>query len=438
MNSLSQNVGVSETKRNTEVSDVGVSQGSSDMLVNRLVYQMPKALSLATGRTYVRQNFQQSSYSGSPSTTMTCVWNTGTSLINLGNSYLCFQVAVTGTGATANFASACGAMALLKEIRIRTRGGVECCRVEALNFWAKTQYRYKYPQDWLNKFGSVIGIGETGIGGTDPAIVSETVTKYCIPLKLLAPWFSPIKEQFLPSTLASGLQVDITLEDYRTALFQKAGTITAYTITNPSFMLDAVDLSEQTQRALNFEAANTGLEWTTEQVYLGQNTLASGQTNLNVQLTKAVAQALICYTTMYTSANLLDVTADSFASPAWDTVSWGYSLGNLHFPNQAITDTAKDGKESYLLAQQVFDKVNHPYQESAVGITDFITNGHAMMGVSLEKQTHLNLSGLPCNNSRSLITNATLDTFSGARTIYTFLHYASVTRSYLDNTAISI
>ena len=71
MQSLSQQVGSAESTRNSTVSDVSSGGGSSnDLLVNALVYQQPKALSLATSRSFVRQQFQQQTYSGSPSTTM--------------------------------------------------------------------------------------------------------------------------------------------------------------------------------------------------------------------------------------------------------------------------------------------------------------------------------------------------------------------------------
>ena len=73
----------------TMTSDVSVQDsGDADLLVNNLTYESPKALSLATNRSYQKSFFQRSVYAGDRSTTMICDWNSGTSFINCANSYL--------------------------------------------------------------------------------------------------------------------------------------------------------------------------------------------------------------------------------------------------------------------------------------------------------------------------------------------------------------
>jgi hypothetical protein len=57
--------------------------------------------------------------------------------------------------------------------------------------------------------------------------------------------------------------------------------------------------------------------------------------------------------------------------------------------------------------------------------------------VSLEKDTALNFSGLPINNSRVLETLGTV-TALATRNVVTFLEYSAVARAYVDNTAVSI
>ena len=331
-------------------------------------------------------------------------------------------------------------MNLLREIRLRSRSGTELSRVENLNLYSKIISRYYYPQGWIDKFGTLMGFGSSSIGATDPAILSEGVAvRFCIPLKMLCPFFNPkASNQLLPPHLASGMECSLVLEDFRTALFEKTTSLTSYSITQPSFVLDLVDLTDSTQRSLNMESANSGLEWTYDQVYVSSNSLSSGQTNVNVQISKAVSQAEIVFSIMIPSANLIDQTVDSFNAPVWDILSWGMKLGNLNFPNEKINDILKDGKESFFNSQMVFDKVNHPYNEGSVSMTQFKSGGAGIMSCSLEKMTHLQLSGLPVNNSRSIELSATLDTYTGARQLYTFLVYTSVCKAFIDNVAVSI
>ena len=65
-----------ETQWSTQMSDVSQQSGSSDLMVNNLVYKQPASLSLAVNRTYKKMFFQRSAYTGDKSTTMICDWNT--------------------------------------------------------------------------------------------------------------------------------------------------------------------------------------------------------------------------------------------------------------------------------------------------------------------------------------------------------------------------
>ena len=95
-----------ETQRSTDTSDVSMDQASSDLRINNLIYRQPAALSLAVDRSLKRQFFQRSTYEGSKSTTMICDWNTGTSYVNMANSYLSVKVKLTGAPTSAaNFGS---------------------------------------------------------------------------------------------------------------------------------------------------------------------------------------------------------------------------------------------------------------------------------------------------------------------------------------------
>jgi hypothetical protein len=423
-----------ESQRSETYSDTPDGGTSGDMLVNNLQYKQPSSLSLAVNRTFHRQYFQRSSYEASQ--TAICDINSGTSYCNADNSYLTFTVR-TKAG-EANLASA-GGMAFIREIKLRSRSGTEIDRVERANLWSKIDVAYSMPDSYLKKFGASMGFGSSRTGAGDPANVSDTADlRVAIPLRMLSPFFRGVKKQLIPASILSGLHVEITWEDYRTALFEKTGAVTGYTITNPEFVLDLVELTDDTQKTLGFESASSGLELTYPRIHTSVTSQNSGDTSCNIQVRKAVSQASLVYAITLDQADVLDVTKDSFASVGWDVTNWQWKCGSLFFPHQTLTDPNGDGVESYLMAQNTWDKNRHPFAESSVGLTEFKTGGCGVVATSLEKDCNLNLSGLPINNSRSIELNMTYSAVAANREVVLFLEYISVCKSYVDNVSVAM
>ena len=424
-----------ETQRSDQVSDVSQQAGSGDLLVNNLTYEQPKALSLAVNRTFNRQYFQRDNYSAGQTAIIDL--NTGSDYIDPTNSYLTFSVLLTGTTPTANFASG-SAMNLIRQVTIRSRSGTEIDRVERANIWARNDALYTLPDSYLKKFGQVQGFGDTRTAADAANMDSVTATRFCIPLNRLAPFFRPLKKGLkIPPQLASGLHMEIIWEAAATAITVKSGTLTGYDISNIQIMCDSVAMTDETQKTINMESASTGLEYSYPRIYTSITSLQTNQTSVSIQVRKAVSQACIAYGVVLDQANLIDETKDSMASVAWDTERWQYRLGALYFPHQPI-DNATDGVESFYQSQYMFDKVKHPYAESSVSLTEFKTGGLGMHAVTLEKDTALNLSGLPVNNSRVLEANLQFTSVPAAREVLVFLEYCCVSKSYVDNTAVSI
>ena len=261
---------------------------SGDLLVNNLVYRQPKAPSLAVNRTMRRQNFQRSSYTASE--TAIIVLNTGSDYLKACNSYLTFNMLLTGTTPTGNFGNG-SAVNVIQNITIRSRSGTELDRIENVALWSKNDVRHTYATNWISKFGTMAGIGATGIGGTDPAILSGTDVKFVIPLSMISGLFRPVGGQLVPPQMAAGMEIQITLADFRTAIFQKTGVVAGYTLSNISLMADCVTLSDDTQKTLNFESAGNGLEYTYPRIHTASSTITS--TAISMQVQKAVAQANI-------------------------------------------------------------------------------------------------------------------------------------------------
>ena len=108
----------------------------------------------------------------------------------------------------------------------------------------------------------------------------------------------------------------------------------------------------------------------------------------------------------------------------------------MYFPNQKVEDAA-DGVEGYHISQEVYDKYKHPWMEGSVTKTDF-RNKYGIMSASFEKDTSLNMSGLPVSNSRVLELNADFGSMPNPTEVITFLQYCSVAQLFVDNTAVAV
>jgi len=416
------------------------SKSESSLEINNLVYKQPTALSLATTRTLCRQFFQRSNYKANE--TAICEWNTGSAYVNTHNSYLTFNAKVTGYALADGITLGSGSgLNFIRALTLRTRTGVEVARLEQLNLYQKFNVQYTLPEDYIEHQGGIIGFSQSGTPETfDTTTLDSAVRKFCIPLNHLCGFFA--QDQLLPATVASGLRLTIEWEDHRGALFLPLPAEATqfdgdggYEISDISVMTDCVHLSDSTQRTLNMEAANSGLESTFKRVFTTQQSAPA--TDNNVQVRKAVSQASRVFAMVRDPAHKLTTEFDSFASVPWDVTAWQYRLGSIYMPNQEIRDP--QAVESFLIANQAFDKCNGTtkmYCDNAVDLSEFKA-GYGVMAQSLERDQDLNLSGLPINNSRVLELNFSTAT-AAEREVIVFLEYDAVLRSFIDNVSLSI
>jgi hypothetical protein len=420
-----------EVQRSDQVSDVSQQAESSDLLVNNLSYHQPEALSLAVQRSYSRNFFQRRSYGEGE--TAVIDFNSGTDYVDPGNSYLTFTVLLTGVNTPTAGWGINSAMNLIKQVTIKSRSGTELDRVERCNLWSGLNAAYTNTRAYLDRQGPMEGWNQAA-----GVLNRTTAVRYAIPLKRLAPFFNPVKRgQKIPPQCMSGLHMEIIFEDRAIAFLQATGVgtdILGYTVDQLSVMTDNICMTDDVQKTLNDQSANDGLEYAFPRIFTSQDAVAS--TNINSQVRRAVSQANIAYAiSLDTTKNALGF--DSFKAITWDATVFQFRLGALYYPIQAIQDPLADAVEPYAQALEMWDKLKHPEVESSVSYADFQTGGRAIMAVSLEKDTALNFSGLPVNNSRVLETLATVSALA-ARNVVTFLEYSAVVRQYVDNSALSI
>lgn len=455
-----------EVQSSNQVSDVAIDDDagmiSSDLIVNNLVYKTPAALSLAVDRTYTKM-FPQNNTATNGQTTVFDL-TSGTSFINPYNSYLTFDVQINPVaGATGTVAANFGlgsAMNLIQQVTIRSRSGTELQRVEHANYWSRAYHVNKLPQMYLRNQGLVEGwsplsgltgspMGSTSCIDVSQSLVTSTGTsRFCLPVQRLCPFFDPVKRNCkYPPQLMSGLHIELIWESPGTAFNKTAATVATdidnggFTISNIAFVMDTMTLTDDTQRAINKESAQYGLELTVPSVYTDQYLLATSATQLNMQLRKAVTQANSAMLLQIPSGNINHSNLDSFASVDANATSFQYRLGSLYFPKQALAGTTgASGKqaEQYLSTLMTHDKLRNPYDMGAVSYNQYRSGGEYSLCASMEKDQTLQVSALPINNSRVLETLITVGASGFDIQCYLFLDYISVIKTFIDNASLSI
>lgn len=449
-----------ESQRATEMTDQpNVDEAQGDLLVNNLIYKQPKALSLAKTRTHVKQFFQRSDYPAAPNKTAVIDWNTGASYIDVGNSYLGFSVSAWSADQFPWSFGDGSAMNIISRITIRSRSGTELERLEGANLWSKIDMQYSLPKNFNATMGSAMGMetqlndGPTGFPKNRVTYSSSLVggtagQKYninlLIPLKQLCPFFRPLKGQLLPPQLASGLHIEIVFENTSTAFYKPPALglpITDYDVENIHFLLDTVELSDETQKTLNMESADNGLEWVTPRIYTTITSVPIGQSQLSVQVRKSCSQATMAYSVLQNTAFLTDGTQDSMQSIGINEHNtWQYRIGSLFFPQQPVVENKGSyfaAPTSYFEALYAFDKPKHPYNECNVSSRKFITDS-SIFAMTASKNDDLYLSGLPINNSRVLEFNLTTSSEAYDRRLTSYLEYIQIVKCFTDNTSVAI
>jgi len=435
-----------EVQQSVSVSDTKYDEQDSDLLINNLIYEMPKALSLATGRTHVKQYPQRNTYNVDRNTTMVFDWNTGNSYIDAKNSYLTFKMRAINPNVQIPLAPVFGtgsALNLFREVRIRSRSGVELSRLENCNVYNKNRLDYTMTPAWKSSIGRSFFYDVNIYPFTADNIKIPTVT---IPLCEIDSFFRPLKGQLIPAQLASGLRIELSMESLQKAFVDPLGWLTPATVElfDISMVLDTVNLSDETSKLLNLESSQSGLEYCYPRVYNFSNVYQAGTSNFSLQITKSVSQAVHVHACIQNSDAVNSPTADSLASESWKITSYQWRLGSQYYPHQALIMSTGNGEsdsyEAYMLTMSSYNKISTPFKESRVEADDYYNN-KGVISTSLERNQSLQISGSPINNSRILELLVERDGSSDGNSkveVNSFLEYVSVCKAYIDNVAVAI
>lgn len=372
------------------------------------------------------------------------------------------------------------AINLFREIRIITKSGQEVERIRNLNLLQWYCIPYRASRAFYEKNFSMAGnnhvffekdFAEGALGGETNFVINtrtETIT-CCIPMSLLSGcWAGPGPTKLMPSFLASGMKIELELEDpktvfsfghfpypnanrdgtdYEPAFLEIGGedshTI-SYEIKNMRVVCDSVLLADSIIHTLTKVAAGQmkqstgqgGLEyyfktWDVNE-YAGQQNSQSVQ----FESRKAASRVLNQFSVTIPSRASKRLSLCSFASlKPYPIETVQHRLGSFYYPNKILDRDV----EQYFSALWANDKMNIMEEMSQnVSFDQFMNERIGITAVTFERSAILPLSGVPTNNTRTLTTSLTIkqNQFNQEKKHVHCLEHVKIIRIFKDNQVV--
>jgi len=396
--------------------------------LNGLRYQMPKPLSTTLVRTHKKQYSQRQSYTHGD----TIVFDLNISgQVDPEMSYLTFEVS-----SDQNYKLSCGGIgAIIRDIRISSKNGVELDRIQSYNAWLHMYLLNQVDQNRLNYWQRLFGHDDD-----EDFAHGNAKRRFIIPCCWLSGLFRPhVKSQKIPAHLLSGARVEIVLENVGRA-FQAATDATPPTkfdVFNPTLVLMEHTLNDNTLKVLTEESANNGLEYVYDRVFTSIETTSN--ITMNTQIKKAVSQATSITTTFHLANDQTDITKASFngvdIGTINDVIKYQYRLGSNYFPHQAVDNW----EEAFTIGDTAFRRMNQDLSVTGNDWMEYLTGG-VHLSVPLKTDHAISSSGLAVNNSATIALELTYDKAGDQPNIvyYTFLTYTALARVFLNQVSAKI
>ena len=386
--------------------------------VNALDYGMPPIPSIATGRTQISV-FPQTVTASAGGNVIFNV-SSGSQFIHGPTSYIVVDMAVTGGDATTRVNSV---ESLFSNVVVTAQNGVELCRVNNFPVHAVKQ-RWQYS---FNKRELTMATG---------GVYAQTsgTTRFILRLDSI-PIFK--NKNLLPPQLMEGLRIQLTVNSINHAFKSPvASPVTAFTVT-PTLKLDAVTLADTFLRRVNEISASSGLVLLHEEPFHSEAT--SNTPNLNISINKACSKATEFVLFSRETADVEDVTKDSYSMEPYNFSSIQLQAGSQYYPIQPLTQSATGLRTSTEAYHYSLVNLAPDYKCSA--LYSYFYQAHssilgceALFGQNLREGDDP-MTGVLLNNSRSLLVSAVLG--STANRLFTaYLSHVRLIRCFNNSTVV--
>lgn len=423
---------------------------------NNLVYRLPDDLSSVTQRRFMRQIADRSTYGERD--TIVVNFNSSSDYVYGPNSYLILKVQTAGVASTFGSGSA---LNLFESAVLTSHSGVELDRNTGIAARGHAECPWSHERTWMDDYAPTMGYpvveeseildpaasGITVDGAIIPAAAPsfkikrkrvardlQTVRQFIIPLSKLSGAFA--MDKLMPGTgFMAGCRLDLNLSTNARA-FVSAGAPTM-AITDVEVVLDTYSLADNVLRQLNMISAGApgGLQlaWTA----IDHQIATTSSTVFNGVSTRAVSRALGAFAKFQRQ---LDDAQDMDSVKSESTIpleSFQWQLGTRTFPNRTLSVAAGTTEHpefynySHWAMKSLFDMDNM----SAVSQLEYDQEGLGIVGVSLERSTVLDASGLPVSGSRQLQLRSTLKN-AVARNVHTYMYYSKVAQIQGSNVIV--
>lgn len=453
-----------EAKGQPSAQDNGL-MAQSILAANLLTYKLAPDVSVASARNNQSQFFANQSYAGGA--TAVCILNTGSQYVHPRRSYLAFTVTPTWTGGgTAWFGPNGSACNLINRITISSRSGTVIELLQNANMLASHTLNYRHDRTWRgdpiyisgSSSASVAGVGGDALMyGAAPVrtaltLLADSVVgwvsgapmRFCIPLPELSP-FCANSKQLWPASLASGMRIELLLEQFGTAFMTSAAaTVTSYDISNIRIEAECYQLSDLVLRSLNDQASESALDVVSMTAW--DTVFSRTQTSVNVDCSKAVSRAIGFLYRERAAAPSTDGSVDAFACPAVTATVYPTDfqarLGGLFFPQSSIrsgTAFRTAATELYAISLQSLGHMGWGASGVATNLQEYYLSRFCVYQ-SMERSDVIDLSGQPMSNARLLNVQASFagSTPSPAISGDLFLFYVILVRCFLSGTNIEV
>ncbi|MES2216589.1 MAG: hypothetical protein V4481_04820 [Patescibacteria group bacterium] len=283
------------------------------------------------------------------------------------------------------------------------------------------------------------------VGNTNGAGLTESM-RFLIPMAEISPVFAN-SNQLWPAALASGLRIELLLEQASVALVGNTTGLTLnYEITDIRFEAECYQLSDLVLRSLNDQAAESALDVVSMTAY--NTAFSRAASTVNVDCSKAVSRAIGFLYRERDNTATSGSNNDYFKSYIVDStnypVSYQARLGGLYFPQQNTRSSGSTGLGSYrtaafeLYAMNLQSLGHMGWGSSGVATNpiEFLSNRFCVYQ-SMERSDAIQLAGAPMSNSRLLNVQMTWQT-SATTVGDLFLFYVVLIRCFLSGTNVEV
>ena len=325
------------------------------------------------------------------------------SFIDPRQSYLTFDIKVTGSEAGATKYTACdgSAHALISQLRIEGSEGTELERCSNYNVVYHAMRDLQCGDDHRMTLQNCMELAPTG-GDLQSVKLVDNATQNVrgVSLKLMSGLLN--SDKYIPAGFVSGggLVIELTLETDKNALFTNGTGTPTYELSNVNYIAQCVEMSEDFNQ--NFRAMlkeQGGIQWSGQNFYThSYNFSSSTSGTANVPVTGRYKSLKAMFHVLRQSENLNKSTEYSVSrrsSNNAESIQW--HIGANVYPSQPVQGTATNPSQFVAELVKAVSSLGDVRMGSQLNIANFtevatvvatVVNGKAVYGIDLESYAH--------------------------------------------------